>query len=71
MASQKQPAAADREAAKLQVERMPLALCCDDPSEVRWRTACAGRRLWPLHWEEERAIAPAAQGERPSSGQAA
>ncbi|MCC7548891.1 MAG: hypothetical protein IT532_14105 [Burkholderiales bacterium] len=46
------PARAQPHAATmLEVERMPLALCCDDPSEVRWRAACAGRRLWPLHWE--------------------
>jgi hypothetical protein len=29
---------------------MPLALCCDDPSEVRWRENFARSRVQPLPW---------------------
>lgn len=36
----------------MQVERMPLALCCDDPSEVRWREIRAWRGSSVLQWEE-------------------
>ncbi|MCW5621552.1 MAG: hypothetical protein KIS79_10640 [Burkholderiales bacterium] len=31
---------------------MPLALCCDDPSEVRWREIRAWRSSSALQWGE-------------------
>lgn len=54
----------------LGVEQLPLALCCDDPSAVRWRIIRAGQRRWPLYWGPvlENATAgwgPAGDGKQP------
>ena len=46
-------------------ERLPLALCCDDPSAVRWRTVRAARQRWPLYW------GPAPEGPAPAGMPAA
>jgi len=42
---------------------MPLALCCDDPSQVRWQIERSRRREARVQWND--AAPPAQDGDRP------
>jgi len=48
----------------LAVECMPLALCCDDPCEVRWREDFARSRAQALVWGNPSSLQAGSTGAR-------